>query len=156
MKLRALFIKSLFLAASLSVTGPWLVRSMYGDTPAPNSSGAAKKPADKVKHEIPGFTIARPNGGYLGLEIDDNSNFKLSFYDKDKTPVAPDVALATIRWHPNNVKVLEFFSLTPSGDGKCLTSPRAVRRPWVFKLAILLFAAGNNDPVESYSVDFSG
>jgi hypothetical protein len=150
MKLRALFAKSFFLAASLSITGLLLAQG----TSASNSSDATKKPA--VKHEIPGVTIARANGGFLGLEIDSNSNFKLSFYDKDKAPIATDLSLATIRWHDSNTTKIEFVALNPGDDGKSLTSPRVIRRPWNFKLTILLFAAGNNDPVESYTVDYSG
>jgi hypothetical protein len=145
MKLRALFVQLLFLAASLSITGPLL---------AQDSSAAAKTPA--VKHEIPGVTIPRDKGGFLGLEIDSNSNFKLSFYDKDKIPVAADLGLATIRWHDSNTTQIEFVALNPGGDGKCLTSPRVIRRPWTFKLTILLFAAGNAEPAESYTIDYSG
>jgi hypothetical protein len=156
MKLRALFAKSLFLAASLSITGPLLAQSTSGSTSAQPSSGAAEKPAAKVKHEIPGVTIPRANGGFLGLQIDSNSNFKLSFYDKDKAPVAADLSLATIRWHSSNTKSIGFVGLTPGGDGKSLTSPQVIRRPWSFSLAILLFAAGSNDPAESYTVDYSG
>jgi hypothetical protein len=149
MKLRALFAKSLFLAASLSIAGPLLAQG----TPAPNSSDATGKPA--VKHEIPGVTIPRANGGFLGLEIDGNSNFKLSFYDKDKAPVAVDVGFATIRWHSSLTKTIEFVGLTPGSDGTFLASPRVIRRPWTFKLTILLFVAGNNDPVETYAIDYS-
>jgi len=156
MKLRALFVKSLFLAASLSITGPLLAKSTSGSASAQPSADAAKKPAAKVKNEIPGKTIPRANGGFLGLEIDANSNFKLSFYDKDKAPVAADLSLATIRWHASNTKSIEFVGLTPGGDGKSLASPRVIRRPWTFNLTILLFAAGNNDPAESYTVDYSG
>jgi hypothetical protein len=152
MKLRALFITSLFMTASLSITGPLLAQSKS----AQPSSDAAKKPAAKVKHEIPGMTIPRANGGFLGLEIDSNSNFKLSFYDKDKAPVAADLSLATIRWHSSNTKSIEFVGLTPGCDGKCLSSPRVIRRPWTFSLSILLFAAGSNNPAESYTVDYSG
>jgi hypothetical protein len=155
MKLRALFAKSLFLAASLSITGPLLAQYASGSTSAQKSSGAANPPAAKVKHEIPGVTIARANGGFLGLEIDSNSNFELSFYDKDKAPVAADLALATIRWHSSNTTKIEFVALNPGGDGKSLTSPKVIRRPWTFKLTILLFAAGNNEPAESYTVDYS-
>jgi hypothetical protein len=151
MKFRALFAKSLFLAASLSITGPLLAQS----TSAQNSSDVAKTPAAKVKHEIPGVTIARANGGFLGLEIDSNSNFKLSFYNKDKAPVVADLSLATIRWHSSNTKKIEFVALNPGGDGKCLASPRVIHRPWTFQLTILLFAAGNNEPAESYTVDYS-
>jgi hypothetical protein len=149
MKLRALFAKSLFLAASLSIAGPLLAQG----TPAPNSSGETKKPA--VKHEIPGLTVPRANGGFLGIEIDGNSNFKISFYDKDKAPIVADVALATVRWHASTMKSVEFVGLTPGCEGKCLTSPRVIRRPWTFTLTILLFAAGSNNPVESYTVDYS-
>jgi hypothetical protein len=152
MKLRTLFVKSLFLAASLSITGPLLAQY----TPVQNSSDAEKKLAAKVKNEIPGVTIARGNGSFLGLQIDGNSNFKLSFYDKDKAPVAADLALATIRWHSSNTKKIEFVALSPGGDGKCLTSPRVIHRPWTFQLTILLFAAGKNAPAETYMVDYSG
>ena len=149
MKLRALFAKSFFLAASLSITGLLLAQG----TSASNSSDATKKPA--VKHEIPGVTIARANGGFLGLEIDSNSNFKLSFYGADKKPTAPDVASGSIQWRPINTGRQEFVSLSPGGDGTSLTSPKVVRHPWTFKLSISLFAAGNNDPVENYIVDYS-
>jgi hypothetical protein len=150
MKLRALFAKSLFLAASLSITGPLLAQA----TSAPNPSAATKKPA--VKHEIPGVTIARDKGGFLGVEIDGASNFKISFYDKDKIPVVANVAFASVRWHDSNTTKMEFAALNPSGDRKCLTSPQVIRRPWTFRLTISLFAAGNNNPVESYSIDYSG
>ncbi|HWZ94654.1 MAG TPA: hypothetical protein VNW30_05610 [Opitutaceae bacterium] len=156
MKLRALFVKSLFLAISLSITGPLLAQYMSGSTPAPNSSDETKPPAAKVKHEIPGITIPRANGGFLGLEIDSNSNFKLSFYDKDKAPVAVDLPLATIRWHDSKTTSKEFVALNPGGDGTCLTSDRIIRRPWMFKLTILLYAAGSNDPAESYTLDYNG
>jgi hypothetical protein len=156
MKLRAIFVKYLFLAASLSITGSLLAQGTAGSTPAPGSPDAAKKPAAKVSHEIPGVTIPRASGGFLGIEIDGNSNFKLSFYGKDKAPVAADLSLATIRWHDSNTKSQEFVGLTLGGDGKSLASPRIIRRPWAFKLTVLLFAAGSNDPVESYTVDYSG
>jgi hypothetical protein len=150
MKLRVLFAKSLFLAASLSITGPLLAQAKS----APSPSAATKKPA--VKHEIPGVTIAREKGGFLGVEITGNSNLKISFYDKDKAPIVANVALATVRWHDSTTTRIEFVALNPSSDRKCLTSPRVIRRPWAFNLTILLFAAGNNNPVESYTVDYSG
>jgi hypothetical protein len=156
MKLRALFAKSLFLAASLSLTGPLLAQGTYGAPPAPKSSNAAQTPAATGKHEIPGITIPRPNGGFLGLEIDGNSNFKLSFYDKDKVPVVADIAFASIRWRDSvNTKIQDFVGLTPGGDGTYLASPKAIHRPWTFTLTILLFVAGSNDPAETYTIDYS-
>jgi len=153
MKLRTMFVvKSLFLAASLSLPGPLLAQYAL----AQNLSDAAKNLVATASHEIPGVTIPRANGGFLGLEIDGNSNFKLSFYNKDKAPATADLSFATIRWHSSNTKKIEFVALNPGGDGKCLTSPKVIIRPWMFQLTILLFAAGKNDPAESYTVDYSG
>jgi hypothetical protein len=153
MKLCALFVKSLFIAASLGAAGSLLAQGAYGAKPKQPSSDAAKNSADNAT--IPGVTIPRANGGFLGLEIDSNSNFKLSFYGADKKPTAPDVASGSIQWRPINTGRQEFVSLSPGGDGTSLTSPKVVRHPWTFKLSISLFVAGNNNPVESYTVDYS-
>jgi hypothetical protein len=147
MKLRALFAKSLFLAASLSVTGP-----LAQSTSAQNSSGATKKPAATVKHSISGLTIARDKGGFLGLEIDSNNNFKLSFYDKDKAPVVADVASATISWFfHDNGKEKFIYALSLGADGKSLTSPRAVMPPLPRRAVLFLFSdVTSGTPAEAY------
>jgi hypothetical protein len=150
MKLRALFAKSLFLAASLSMAGPLLAQSTSGSTPAPNSSSAAKKPT--VKHNIPGLTIARDKGGFLGLEVDSNNNFKLSFYDKDKAPVVADVASGTISWFfHDNGKEKFIYVLSPDADGKSLTSPRAIIPPLPHRAVLFLFSdPTSGNPGEAY------
>jgi hypothetical protein len=148
MKLRALFAKSLFLAASLSIAGPLLAQG----TPASNSSDATKKPAATVKHTIPGLALARDKGGFLGLEIDNNNNFKLSFYDKDKAPVVADVTSATISWFfHDNGKEKFIYALSPGADGKSLTSPRAVVPPLPRRAVLFLFSdATSGNPAEAY------
>ena len=62
----------------------------------PAAKAVVKKEPEPI---IPGLTIPRGNGTFLGLEVA-GGNFKLSFYDKKKKPVAPDVSRATARW-PN-------------------------------------------------------
>jgi len=148
MKLRALFAKSLFLAASLSMAGPLLAQG----TSASNSTDAAKKPATTVTHTIPGLVIARDNGGFLGLEIDRNNNFKISFYNKNKVPVVADAATATISWFfHDNGKEKFIYALSLGADGKSLVSPRAVVLPLPRRAVLFLFSdATGANPAEAY------
>jgi hypothetical protein len=153
MKLRALFAKSLFLAAMLNVTGPLLAQGTPGSTSGQNSTNAAKTPADQAIMTIPGMVLPRDNGGFLGLEIDSSTNtFKLSFYDKKKKPIAPDVATATIRWlYHDTGKEKLIYGLGPGADGKSLTSPRGVAPPLPHMAVLFLFTdATSDDPVEIY------
>ncbi|MDE3083599.1 MAG: hypothetical protein KGJ37_00075 [Verrucomicrobiota bacterium] len=153
MNLRTLFLKNLIAVFALGFCFPAL--AAYNAPAGPTAkSNATKKPADKAEPKIPGFTIKRDNGGFLGLEIDDNTNFKLSFYDANKKPVAPDVARAALRWHQSFKIYDQRTVLNPSGDGKSMTSSYVVRRPWNFKLYIFLFVEGNETAVEHYIVDF--
>ena len=66
----------------------------------PNADQAAPVVPEKKQEElkIPGLTIVREKGGFLGLVLE-NNNFKLSFYNGKKEPVAADVSRATARWH---------------------------------------------------------
>ena len=118
---------------------------------------AKAAPAETTQSEgvIPGTTIARPNGHFLGLEVV-TGNFKLSFYNEHKKPEAGDLSSAVLRWpvhyQPNDERTL----LTPTGDGLALTSGKAVKAPLSFKLFMSMFAPGKTDPVESYVIDFRG
>ena len=152
MKLPAPFFAFLFVAVSLGGAAPSSAQTTT--SPKQNPSSAAGDKADQPA-TIPGLTIPRSNGGFLGLQIDDQSNFKLTFYNAQKKPVAPDVASATLRWVPHGKRGIDFVSLTPGEDGVSLTSPRFIQKPWMFHLFIALFAQGSNDPVENYTVDFS-
>ncbi|HTB81936.1 MAG TPA: hypothetical protein VK717_13715 [Opitutaceae bacterium] len=155
MKLRALLLKSLFAVAFLGVMAP-LHGQGYGSVdPNQKPSDAEKTPDPKADAKIPGLVIPRANGGFLGLQIDGNESFNLSFYDAKKKPTAPDVASGTIRWTPTGKKGILFVGLEPGSDGVSLSSPKIVQKPWAFKLTLLLFAQGSDNPVETYSVDFS-
>lgn len=150
MKLRFLFASVLVLAASLA----------FADTPSkpapPPAKGDAKK-ADAKKKEAPakidGLVIARPDGTFLGLTLVDGK-FKLSFYDKEKKPMKPDVLRAAARWPnphgPGNNRAV----LTPSSDGTFLIAPGFVRGPYAFKLFLTLIKSENGEQTETYTVDF--
>ena len=147
MKINASLAKSLLLVASFGLALPVLAQ-------APAKPGAAAK--EEPELVIPGITLTRKNGDFIGLELADG-NFKLSFYDKNKKPIACDVAQATARWNPSYKKGDERRVLNPSGDGKTLVSnPPVVRPPYNFKLFLTLLS-DDGQVVESFpAIDFRG
>lgn len=132
--------------------------------PAPKSdaakSAAAKKapPPAKKKEEPPakveGLVIARAKGGFLGLQVL-NNNFVLTFYDAKNKKIAPDVVRAGLRWPVRYQPGPERTVLNPGGAFS-LTSEKTVKPPLTFKVFISLYVEGNEEPVESYSVDYHG
>jgi hypothetical protein len=89
-----------------------------------------------------------------------DGNFRLSFYNDKKKPVAPDVGRAVLRWDPKYKLGMERAVLTPGGGPNLLTSPKFVRPPYNFKLTIVLLGAdadgeGEGEPVgETHVIDF--
>jgi hypothetical protein len=125
-------------------------------TPQPKAGKAAPavpetKPEEEPK--IPGVVIARPNGAFLGLTLE-NGNFKLAFYSPKKLPVPADVARANARWPVHYTVFDEHAILTPTTDGMALTSTKFVRPPYVFKFYLTLIVDGSAEPPESYVIDF--
>ena len=118
------------------------------------AKGAADKAGKKEEPppKIEGMEIARGAKGFLGLQIVDG-NFKLSFFDPKKKAIASDVVRAVLRWTPNYKPGTEIYILGP-GDGKSLTVAKTVRPPYTIKLFMSLFVEGNDEPVESYVLDF--
>lgn len=113
-------------------------------------SGEEKKTEEEVG-TITGIEIARSNGAYLGLALE-NGKFKLSFYDEKKKPVPVDVVRATARWDPKYKVGQEHAVLNPSADGMALESPKYVRPPFNFKIYIALLKEKEEDN-EFYIVD---
>lgn len=128
------------------------------EKPAPEPA-PAKPAVKKVEQEkmgvIPGMTIARPNGTFLGFELVDGK-FKVSFYDKKKKPMAVDVDGGLVRW-PN---------VRGSGDqrsplnvsGTALVAVKIAPPPYNYTVYITLLK-GDGDAakaVESYNVMFRG
>lgn len=112
-----------------------------------------KKPVPEPK--IPGQTITRSNGTFLGLEVVDG-NFKLSFYDKKKKPMPVDVTRATARWPNDRGRGDLRTVLNPSG--KALVGARPVNPPYLFKLYLTLLQGEGDEAkaVENYVIDFRG
>ena len=134
-------------------------------TPPAKKNSAAKAPppatkaADKKEEapaKIEGVEIARGEKGFLGLQVV-GGNFKLSFYDAKKKPTAPDFTRAVLRWDPNYKVGKERAILAPGGGSNSLTSEKAIRPPYNFKVFITLTRdTGEGEPAagESYVVDF--
>lgn len=122
-------------------------------TPSPTPAKTSKKEEPKIA----GMAVARGERGYLGVAIK-GGVFNISFYGKDKKPVPVDVSAAALRWPVHYQPNDERAYLTPSSDGKSLTSDRVVKPPYSFKLYITLLNAtddGQQTPVESYIIDFA-
>ena len=129
---------------------------------APAKPGvAAKVPAKKVEKKIvvepiiPGVNITRANGTYLGLEVE-GGNFKLSFYDNKKKPMAVDVTRATARW-PNPRSPGDNRTVL-NGSGTALIGAKPVLPPFTFNVFITLLQGEGEEAkaVESFVVQLRG
>lgn len=160
MKRIALSIAVLF-AASLTQAQSQPVVKTTEVTPAvtkPADPKAAVKKDEKKKEvelKIPGVNITRANGTFLGLEVV-GGNFKLSFYDKKKKPMAVDVTRATARW-PNPRSPGDNRTVL-NGSGTALVGAKPVVPPFTFNVYITLLK-GEGDAataVESFVVQLRG
>ncbi|HRI82290.1 MAG TPA: hypothetical protein PLF88_07630 [Opitutaceae bacterium] len=126
---------------------PYAAQTKPADAPAEAKAGAK---AEDEMGVIPGVTLTRADGTFLGLEVV-NGNFKLTFYDKKKKPARANVARATARWNANQKTGQDFTVLNPSGD-TALVGTKFVRPPYNFIVfLVLLNEAG--DVVENYQVN---
>lgn len=122
---------------------------------------AAPAAAPEVKTEgvIPGITIERKTGtGFLGIQVVEG-NFKLTYYDLDKQPVAADHPRALLRWPARHKTGDDRAMLNRSGDGSYLTAPKFVRPPYAFRLFITLIAGEEGESetdvnTETYAITF--
>jgi hypothetical protein len=147
MKQNTLLMRTVLVAALLGAAVSLLAE---GDRPAaaPKAAAGSDDASQVEEPKIPGLTIPRAKGGFLGLEITQNSNFKLSFYDENKKPVPADVSRANLRWPVQYSKFDERTVLTPTDDGLALTSNKFVRPPYTFRLFITLVVDGSDQPPE--------
>lgn len=122
-------------------------------SPAKKTEAQVEKKAEEPK--IPGTSVLRADGTYLGLEVV-GGNFKLTFYDKKKKPMAPTVTRATARW-PNprspgdNRTVLNV-------SGNALVGSKPVLPPFTFNVYLTLLQGEGAEAkaVESLVVPFRG
>jgi hypothetical protein len=103
---------------------------------------------------IAGTPIQRPQGGWLGLEIKDNS-FVLTFYNAKKKPIPADKTSAILRWAVRYQPNAERTELTPTSDPAVFTSSYSVKPPHTFILHISLLSDPKDNP-ESYTIEYSG
>jgi hypothetical protein len=123
--------------------------------PKPGSPAPAVDAKKTEEPKIDGIVIARPNGTFLGLKVEDNK-FKLSFYDKKKKPMQVDVARASLWWNPNYTVSRERSVLNPTPDGKSLDGGIPIRGPHAFIVHIALIQGEGEagEAAETYTVDF--
>ena len=148
MKLNAAVAKSLLMAASIGMVVPLVALAQTPPKPA-----APKKDSAEPPPKIEGITIPRKNGHFLGLTVA-GVQFNLRFFDEKKKEEKPDVARATARWNPVNVKAELRAVLNPSDDGKMLVSPGLVRPPLTFR-AFFTLLTEDGQVVETFSVNLN-
>lgn len=122
---------------------------------AAENYGQSVKPAtNEASASIPGITIERREGkGFLGIEVVDY-NYKLTFYDQDKKPVAADRPRALLRWASRSKSGDERYMLSVGNDPHALTSPRYVRPPYNFQLFITLLDDNPETSTQTYAIRF--
>ena len=148
MKLNAVVVKSLLMAASIGLVGP-----LIAQTPPKPTPGTPQKEKAEPVPKIAGITIPRADGRFLGLTVE-GVQFNLRFYNAKKKPEKPDAARAAARWNPVNVKAELRAILNPSGNGMTLVSPGLVRPPLTFRTFFTLFAE-DGQVMDTFSVDLN-
>jgi hypothetical protein len=114
----------------------------------------AATPDSEKEGTISGTPIQRPQGGWLGLELEDSS-FVLTFYNAKKNPIPADKTSAILRWAVHYQPNDERTELTPTADPAVFASPYSVKPPHTFILHLTLLS-DSKDKLETYVIDFSG
>lgn len=123
------------LAAVLFVLSP----AAFGQT-----TPSAKPAAPAAKEEeitIPGVTLTRPDGRFLGVETA-GVVMKITFYNAKKKAEAADVVRISARWSDSQPR---FTVLLPSAP-ETLVSPAVLKRP--FNYIVYLALVGADDKVK--------
>lgn len=162
MKIPVVLLGLTLAAVSLSAqTAPALpapAKNAAPEKPKPAAKAAEKQAKkDEPLPKIPGTEIARPDGTFLGLELA-GGNFRLSFYDKKKKPVEPNVTRANARWPNRRSGTPSEYRTVLNPNGKSLVGSKPVLPPYGFNVYLnLLRGDGENaEVVESYVVSFKG
>jgi len=125
---------------------------------APPSTEAANsddddEAADPSKIVIPGTVLTRPGDkGYLSLTLE-GGVLNLSFYNKNKQAIAPDVARAAVHWRPKQTHGEESGVLNLSAGSHSLKGNRFIQPPFPIQMFITLLNE-QDVGVENYSLMF--
>jgi hypothetical protein len=114
-----------------------------------------EKPKAPKEPVIPGMTLVRPNGTFIGFEAV-GGKFKLSFYDKKKKPMAVDVDGGLAHWA--NTRGPGDIRSPLSVSGTALISAKPAIPPFNFNVYITLLKGEGESAkaVETYTVQFRG
>jgi len=157
MKTIAIIVVGLFCAGQLCAQGVSNAKAAAETKAAPAVKDAAKKDGKEKEKEpvIPGTSVQRSDGTYLGLEVVDG-RFKLSFYDKKKKVMEPTVTRAAARWPDPRAPGDDRTVLNLSG--KALIGAKPVRPPFTFNVYLTLLQGEGNDTkaVETLVIPFRG
>ena len=127
-------------------------KSKPAPTPAADA-GSDEDAPDPATIVLPGFVVERPQEkGYLSLTLEAGA-LKISFYDKNKQPIAPDVARAAARWYPKQKYGEERAVLNTGSDGVSLKANKFLQPPFPVQIFITLLSA-EDVGVESHTVMF--
>jgi hypothetical protein len=123
--------------------------------PTPVAKPAVKKEEKPKEPVIPGMTIVRPNGTFIGFEVV-GGKFKLSFYDKKKKLMPIDVTGGLARWPNARGPGDNRSPLNPSGTA--LISAKTALPPFNYNIYITLLKGEGEDAkaAETYTVMFRG
>lgn len=93
-------------------------------------------PAAAAEAEIEGLAIARPDGRFLGVEVE-GVRLKVTFYDREKKRQPADAARITARWSDTQPRMTVLLPASP----ETLASPPALRRPFGYIVRLALVGA---------------
>ncbi|MFZ5496579.1 MAG: hypothetical protein ACOZE5_14740 [Verrucomicrobiota bacterium] len=118
----------------------------------PASRATAKTPAQEPVYELPetGITRERPQGGWINVEPQ-GTRLVVKFFDKEKKPMAPDVARGLVRLKYSSKNPVQAV-LTAAGD--TLATPATIRPPHNFLVILSLFASDSAEASESYTFKY--
>jgi len=139
-------MKRIALVASLGL----LLAAVGGAAPRPTPT-----PTEESEGTVAGVPVARAQGGWLGVEVQDRT-FRITFYNEKKKPVPADATSAILRWPVHYQPNDERIQLSPTDDPSVLASPYVVKGPLSFKLHITLLTESKPEAAESYVIDFQG
>lgn len=146
MKARLLFLALLTALSLDGATGSVVEKA------APPAKEPAKTPVKEKVYELPktGLNQPRPGGGWINVEAV-GTRLIVTFYDKKKKPVAPDVTrgFAQLRYSSKNPERAPLHL-----EGLTLASTATVRPPHNFLVLLSLFTSEGAGPAESHNFKY--
>ncbi len=97
---------------------------------------AAPVAAPEAEGKIEGLALTRPDGRFLGVEVE-GVRLKVTFYDKEKKKQPADAIRITARWSDTQPRLAVLLPASP----ETLVSPPALRRPFSYVVRLALVGA---------------